>query len=104
MVGDKIKARYDSEDPDDNIECYINGLYQIMGTLIYRGCKSDNFISENVLIDLFNNIDIDKDILNENDKNLLEEFKNKKIRWNNFKRDLRIQLLYYIYNYNIKID
>lgn len=70
---------------------YSQGIYQSLGTLMYRGCKSDNFISENVLRDLF--IKIGKFFNNEE----IDDFVNNKKHWNFISRPVRILATEYIY-------
>lgn len=53
---------------------YIYGLYQMMGTFMWRGCEKDSYESEGVLRELFGLLEIDNDEL--------RDFINGKKHWN----------------------
>jgi hypothetical protein len=76
---------------------FLLGMYQVMGTLKWRGCEADNYKSEIVLRDLFTII-IDNVNINDDDKNDLLAFVENKKHWNNMKWSARIVLSKFIYS------
>lgn len=80
---------------------YSQGTYQSMGTLLWRGCLSDNYKSENVLRDLFEYTQtIPEDLSNEE----INDFISSKIHWNELSRKTRESATRYIYGSNIIIS
>jgi hypothetical protein len=82
------------ENKIDNImKPYSMGVYQSLGTLMYRGYEK-NYSSENILLELFNIITppISSDELIEFNK-----FLNKEMHWNRLNRPIRLKLTKYIY-------
>lgn len=77
---------------------FSQGIYQILGTLMWRGYSKD-YSPENVLIDLFEFLDADN-LLDET----LKKFANREIHWNQLDRKTRLKYTRYIYGNNIKID
>ena len=81
---------------------YMQGIYQILGSLMWRGWN-DDYSSENVLYDLFNIIDDGYFKLTIEEKNELKKFTNKEIHWNALNRNIRCYFTKYIYGSNIII-
>ena len=73
----------------DIMKPYIYGLYQNMGTLKWRGCKSDNYYSENILRELFTLMGYGIFELSENEKKELNEFVSNRKHWNELPLSLR---------------
>ena len=67
-----------------------------------RGFSQD-YTSENVLIDLFKIFDQDNVIILKDYENI-KKFINKEIHWNMLPRGTRLDYTIYIYGKNIKID
>lgn len=91
---------------DNKMKCYVEGLYCIMGTLMWRGCKSDNYESEEILREIFTEIRDNNlyDVLFLDDELIkLNSFIDKKINWNFLDRYLRIKITNFIYGNNILI-
>jgi hypothetical protein len=70
---------------------YSQAIFDSLGTLLYRGCKSDDFVSENVLRELF--MEIGKYFNNDE----INDFIENKIHWNFISRPVRILATEYIY-------
>ena len=81
---------------------FSQGIYQILGSLMLRGFSQD-YTSENVLIDLFKIFDQDNVIILKDYENI-KKFINKEIHWNMLPRGTRLDYTIYIYGKNIKID
>lgn len=79
---------------------YSQGVYEVMGTLIWRGYKGDNYKTEKVLYELFNIIEFpfitEKQLI-------FNKFINKEIHWNELSYDIRKYLTIYIYGTNIDL-
>jgi hypothetical protein len=74
---------------------YISGLYQMMGTFMWRGCTQDDYESEHILRELFSLIgtpEVDEDISE------VREFINGKKHWNNMLWATRKRLSTYVYS------
>lgn len=91
-----------NENKQDLMKPYSQGVYQILGTLFWRGNKTNDYQNENVLYELFNIIDY-KFSNDEYQKNF-NKFLNKEIHWNSLNYNIRKELTYYIYGNNITID
>lgn len=77
---------------------YSQGIYQSLGTLYWRGCASDSYKNENVLRDLFKDIqNLPEDLSNEEINNFISN----KIHWNELSRKTRELATQYIYGSNI---
>jgi hypothetical protein len=76
------------------MQSYIMGLYQIMGSLLWR-----NTVTQEVLRKLFTMIDLD--FLNSEEKKDFESFFNKEKIWNNLKWSTRDKCNNFIYSYNL---
>ncbi len=87
---------------ENKIPIYVKGLYYNMGTVLWRGCKNDNYISDNVLRELLNIINLNYFTIEERED--IYKFINKTIPWNYLKRDIRVKLAYFIYGNNIIIE
>lgn len=70
---------------------YSQGICNTLGTLLYRGCRSDDYESENVIRELFINIG------NYFNNNEISDFIDNKIHWNFMSRPVRILAAEYIY-------
>lgn len=81
---------------------FSQGIYQILGSLMWRGFSQD-YTSENVLVELFKIFDQDNVIILRNYESILK-FINKEIHWNMLPRGARLDYTIYIYGNNIKID
>jgi len=79
---------------------YSQGIYQSLGTLLWRGCKSDNYKSENVLRDLFQDMQNIPDRINNQE---IKDFVSNRIHWNELTRKTRELATEYIYGSNIII-
>lgn len=80
-----------------DMQPFLDGMYQVMGTLKWRGCESDNYKSEVILRELFTLI-IDNVSINNDDKNDLLSFIENKKHWNNLKWSTRIALSEFVYS------
>lgn len=82
---------------------YSQGVYQSLGTILYRGGKSFSSIynSENILLELFT---ILQPPLTEVEMIEFNNFLLKNIHWNNLNIKLRIKITKYIYGNNIVFD
>lgn len=76
------------------MQSYIIGLYQIMGSMLWR-----NIVTQDVLRNLFNIIDLD--FLNIEEKKEFQSFLNKEKIWNNLKWSIRDKCNNFIYSYNL---
>lgn len=85
---------------DNTMKPYSQGIYQSLGTILYRGCESD-YSSENILFELFNIIEPQ---LSSDEMIEFEKFLNKEIHWNRLTRNIRIKLTSYIYGDNIELN
>lgn len=81
---------------------YSQGLYQILGTLMWRGYKDNNYKYEDVLYDLFEFLDtsgfphyIQAD---------LQTFLDRQTHWNHLQRPTRLFLNEYVFGKNILTD
>jgi len=81
----------------NEIELYIKSCYEIMGTLIWRGCSRNNYNTENVLFELFKIIETP---LNKDDKINFNYFLEEKIHWNMLNYNIKKNIIKFIY----KID
>jgi hypothetical protein len=79
----------------DYMQPYVKGLYQCMGTLMWRGSQSDEYYSENIIRELFQIVGTD--MVSINDVQELEDFIQGAKHWNHLKWSLRKQLNDYIY-------
>ena len=77
---------------------FYKGIYQILGTLMYRG-YSQNYKSEDPLRELFKIIDAP---LNSSQNDEFKLFLNESIHWNQLSRIIRLLMTKYIYNIDIK--
>ena len=78
------------------MKLYVKSLYQILGTLYWRGNKDNNYYSETVLYELFNVIDI-LYLFEEEDKEDFKDFLKKKIHWNTLNYNIRRKVTKYLY-------
>ena len=83
------------------MEPYLKGLYHVLGTVKWRGCKSNNYEHEDILRKLFILIELD-DIkeISDVDKNDLELFISGKKHWNELKWSVRENITKFIYGKN----
>jgi hypothetical protein len=81
-----------------NMMSFYQGIYQILGTLMYRG-YSHNYKLEEPLRKLFKIIDVP---LNISQKNEFKLFLDGNIHWNQLARTIKLLMTKYIYNIDIK--
>lgn len=78
---------------EETMKPYSQGIYQSLGTILYRGCEAD-YSSEDVLLELFK-------IISPSLSNIelieFEKFLNKELHWNRLNRNIRVNLTYFIY-------
>jgi len=80
---------------------YCQGLYQLLGSVMWRGCKDNEYQYEDILLKLLKKIDIN--IFEENIKSDLQRFIDKEIHWNNLNRQTRLFMTKHIYGENISV-
>lgn len=79
---------------------YQQGVYQVMGTFMWRGCETDNYKSECVLRELFSLISADcMDEINGVKKEDLLDFIHGKKHWNNMQWQMRKALSKFVYGF-----
>lgn len=81
-----------------NMKPFYQGIYQILGTVMFRG-YSQNYTLEEPLRELFNIIDAP---LNSSYNNEFKLFLEGSIHWNQLSREIRLLMTKYIYNIDIK--
>lgn len=81
-----------------NMISFYQGIYQILGTLMFRG-YSHNYKLEEPLRELFKIIDTP---LNISQNNELQLFCDGNIHWNQLSRTIKLLMTKYIYNIDIK--
>lgn len=74
---------------------YSQGIYQNLGTLYWRGCETDDYKSENILKEVFSNIEIPEE---------MNRFLKNEIHWNMLTRKTREWATQYVYGNNIIIN
>ena len=79
------------------MKLYVKSIYQILGTLYWRGDKSNDYYTENVLYDLFNAIDILYIFEDNEDKEDFKLFLRKKMHWNHLNYNIRRKVTKYLY-------
>jgi hypothetical protein len=92
---------YSVEFPIETLEYmkpFYKGIYQILGTLMYRG-YSQNYNLEEPLRELFKIIDSP---LNSSHDDEFKLFLNGSIHWNQLSRTIRLLMTKYVYNIDIK--
>lgn len=85
------------EEKRDVLYPYRLGLYQCMGTMMWRGCETDGYKSENVMRELFGLIGTDCIDGEDLQKEELIEFINGNKHWNTLSWDLRKALSKFVY-------
>lgn len=82
---------------------YFQGLYQVLGSLLWRGCKDDNYYYENVLYAFFEEI-LQTETFEDSVQNDIIRFLLHEVHWNELDRKTRNTANEYVYGMFITIS
>lgn len=83
---------------------FCQGLYETLGSLMWRGCRDNNYKYEDVLHNVFTFIDRTKTSFPEDVQDDLSRFIKYEVHWNQLQHSTRRYLNEYIYGKNIIIS
>jgi len=81
---------------------YFQGLYQMLGSFMWRGCKNDNFLYEDILYEFIEET-LKTETFEDNVQNELIQFVLCEARWNELNRKTRKTINDYVYGTIITI-
>lgn len=86
---------------DITLKPFLDGIYRVLGSFMNRGSIHNNYESENIIRNFIIKYDIYPEILNDDEKDKIKLFCNKKFIWNFLPRNIRLAYNRLIYGYNI---
>jgi hypothetical protein len=87
---------------EELMQPYLQGIYQMLGSFMWRGCKQDDYFYEKVLYDFMDDI-LKTETFEESIQNDIIKFVLQEAHWNEVQRKTRHMMNEYVYGTKIKI-
>lgn len=90
---------FESEEGKADMYPFVLGMYQSMGTFMWRGCQNDEYRSEHILRSFCDIVGVESFNLNERDSSELQRFVDGALHWNNLKWSIRKHMSNFAYGF-----